>query len=137
MATIELKTTNGELVDLMNGLFSSQDIKGKDFALTVSKNISLLQEHLQHVEEAGRPTEEFVKFAREIKAAQEAEDTNAIKDMEDKNANLISERKNQIETLQGMLKEKAKPVTLNILQKEIIPDDVTARQMNNLEKIII
>ena len=32
MATRKLKTTNGELVDLMNGLFSVQDLKGKGFA---------------------------------------------------------------------------------------------------------
>ena len=137
MATIELKTTNGELVDLMNGLFAAQDVKGKEFALTVSKNISALQEHLKGVEEAGRPSEEFVKFAREIKEATDANDSNAVKEMESRNASLIAERKEQIEKLQEMLKEDSKPITLNAIPNDVIPNDVTARQINNLEKIIV
>ena len=137
MATIELKTTNGELVDLMNGLFSSQDIKGKDFALTVSNNISTLQGHLAHIEEAGKPTEEFVKFASEIRAAQEAQDTDSVKEMENRNSTLITERKNQLDKVQDMLKKDADPITLEIVKKDSLPNDVTARQVSNLQKIII
>jgi|TARA_A100001391_G_scaffold61683_1_gene38460 hypothetical protein len=137
MATIELKTTNGELVDLMNGLFATQDIKGKDFAFIVSKNINKLQDHLKNVEKLGQPSEEFVKFAAEIRAAQDANDTEAVKEMETRNASLIAERKNQIEDVQKLLKESAKPIKLNSLPKDLIPNEVTARQINNLEKIII
>ena len=136
MATIKLKTTTGELVDLMNGLFNSQDIKGKEFALAVSKNISILQEHLDHVEQAGRPSQEFVKFAQEIRMAQDAKDDESVKELESKNAELIAERKLQIEKVQGLLKEESKEVELHVITQNQIPHDVTARQMNNLEKII-
>lgn len=37
MATIKLNTTNGELVDLMNGLYGVQDIQNKAFAMVVAK----------------------------------------------------------------------------------------------------
>ena len=66
MATTKLKTTNGELVDLMNGLFSVQDLRGKDFGLKVSRNMSKLQDALVEVEEVGKPSEEFVKFAQDV-----------------------------------------------------------------------
>ena len=39
MATKKITTTNGELVDLMNGLFNVQDLKGKGFALKVHENM--------------------------------------------------------------------------------------------------
>ena len=137
MATITLNTTKGELVDLMNGLFNSQDIKGKDFALTVSKNISILQKALADIEEIGRPSEEFVKFAHQIKSVQEAGDQEGVKKMESENAELLAERKLQIEKVQKELKKDAKVIELNVLTKTMLPNDVTARQVGNLEKIII
>lgn len=137
MATIKLNTTHGELVDLMNGLFQTQDIKGKEFALVVSKNISKLQEHLDHIEKAGKPTEEFIKFAQEIRAAQDAQNSEAVKEMEDRNADLIAERKQQLDKIQDMLKKDAKPISLEVVTKELIPNDVTARQISNLQKIIV
>ena len=106
-------------------------------AFIVSKNINKLHDHLQNVEKLGQPSEEFVKFAAEIRAAQDANDTEAVKEMETRNASLIAERKNQIEDVQKLLKESAEPIKLNSLPKDLIPNEVTARQINNLEKIII
>ena len=39
-----INATKGELVNLINGLFAVQDLKGKKFSLSVSKNIKILQE---------------------------------------------------------------------------------------------
>ena len=74
MATTKIKTTNGELVDLMNGLFSVQDLKGKGFAFKVSNNMSKLQKALEPVELAGKPSEEFVKFAQDVQKLQQMKD---------------------------------------------------------------
>ena len=136
MATIKLNTTCGELVDLMNGLFGVQDIPGKKLAMVVSKNISTLQGTLEHVEKVGKPTEEFMKFANEIKRLQDIGDQESMKKLEDSNAELIAERKIQIDKVQDLLKKESK-AELEIITKEIIPENVTARQINNLEKIII
>ena len=136
MATIKLNTTCGELVDLMNGLFGVQDTPGKKLAMVVSKNISTLQGTLEHVEKVGKPTEEFMKFANEIKRLQDIGDQESMKKLEDSNAELIAERKIQIDKVQDLLKKESK-AELEIITKEIIPENVTARQINNLEKIII
>jgi hypothetical protein len=136
MATIKLKTTCGELVDLMNGHFGVQDIQGKDFALAISKNISILQSALKDVEKKGTPSDEFLKFANEIKRMQDLGDQEGMRKLEDENANLIAERKLQMETVQGMLKKDAEEVELNILTKNSLPTNVSARQIYNLEKII-
>ena len=108
MATIKLNTTCGELVDLMNGLFGVQDIPGKKLAMVVSKNISTLQGTLEHVEKVGKPTEEFMKFANEIKRLQDIGDQESMKKLEDSNAELIAERKIQIDKVQDLLKKESK-----------------------------
>ena len=58
--------TKGELVNLINGLFAVQTLKGKRFSLIVSKNIAILQKSLKDVEEAGKPSEEFMALATQV-----------------------------------------------------------------------
>jgi flagellar motor component MotA len=136
MATTKLKTTCGELVDLLNGLFSVQDIPGKEFALIVSNNMNALQESLKHVEEAGRPSEEFTKFAQEMARLQQINDSEGLKELEKSNSELIAERKLQMEKIQEILKSEAE-VKLDVITKDLLPSNATAKQINNLEKIII
>ena len=136
MATMKLKTTCGELVDLMNGHFGVQDVPGKDFALIISRNMNKLQGVLGHIEKVGRPSEEFVKFAQQMQLLQQSNNKEALEELEKKNADLIAERKLQMEKVQDMLKEKAE-AELEIIPKDMLPVDATAKQINNLEKIIV
>ena len=133
---MKLKTTCGELVDLMNGHFGVQDVPGKDFALIVSRNMNKLQGVLGHIEKVGRPSEEFVKFAQQMQLLQQSNNKEALEELEKKNADLIAERKLQMEKVQDMLKEKAE-AELEIIPKDMLPVDATAKQINNLEKIIV
>ena len=48
---LTLKTKNREFVDLINGLFNVQDLQGVRFGLIVSKNIRVLQQELEDLEE--------------------------------------------------------------------------------------
>ena len=137
MATKKITTTNGELVDLMNGLFNVQDLKGKGFALKVSDNMKSLQQILEPVEEAGKPTEEFVKFAQDVQKLQQSKDSDAIKKLEESNPELVNARKVQMEKVQEMLKKEAEEVELQVFTKEMLPADISGRQITSLEKIII
>ena len=58
----KINATKGEFVNLINGLFQVQDLKGKNFGLAISKNIAKLKEELQHLEDLGKPSEEFMKL---------------------------------------------------------------------------
>jgi|TARA_R110002020_G_scaffold137687_1_gene307071 hypothetical protein len=136
MATTKLTTTCGELIDLMNGHFGVQDVPGKDFAMIISRNMNRLQETLAHVEKAGKPSEEFMKFAQEMNKYQQANATEALEDLEKQNSELIAERKIQMEKVQELLKDKAE-AELEVIPKKLLPANVTAKQINNLEKIII
>lgn len=137
MATTKLKTTNGELVDLMNGLFSVQDLKGKDFALKVSRNMSKLQDALEEVEKMGKPSEEFMKLAQDVQRLQQQKDPEAIKKLEESNPEIIKAREDQMDKVQELLKKDADEIELEVFTKDALPSEITGRQISNLEKIII
>ena len=61
-----INATKGEFVNLINGLFQVQELKGKKFGLVVSKNITILKKSLKHLEDLGKPSEEFMKLAMEV-----------------------------------------------------------------------
>ena len=136
MATKKLTTTHGELVDLMNSLFNVQDLKGKGFALKVSENMGKLQTALSEIEKVGKPTEEFMKFAKDVQVLQQGNDADAVKKLEESNPELVNARKIQMEKVQDMLK-KAEEVELQVFTKEMLPADISGRQITSLEKIII
>ena len=136
-----MTTINGtkqEFVDLINGLFAAQEVEGKDFALTISKNISILREELKDVEEKAQPSEEFLKVAREVnKIAQDDKEgaEEKIAKLEKDNEEIVTARRMQLANIQLSLKDEIS-VELYMLSKDILPDNVTAKQINQLEKII-
>ena len=136
MATKQLKTTCGELIDLMNGHFGVQDVPGKDFAVIISRNMNKLQKVLSHIEEIGKPSEEFMKFAGEMNKYQQANATEALEDLEKQNSELIAARKLQMEKVQELMKGKGE-AELEVIPKNLLPPNITAKQINNLEKIIV
>ena len=130
--------TKQEFVDLINGLFAAQEVEGKDFALTISKNISILREELKDVEEKAQPSEEFLKVAREVnKIAQDDKEgaEEKIAKLEKDNEEIVTARRMQLANIQLSLKDEIS-VELYMLSKDILPDNVTAKQINQLEKII-
>ena len=136
-----MTTINGtkqEFVDLINGLFAAQEVEGKDFALTISKNISILREELKDVEEKAQPSEEFLKVAREVnKIAQDDKEgaEEKIAKLEKDNEEIVTARRMQLANIQLSLKDEIS-VELYMLSKDILPDNITAKQINQLEKLI-
>tara|TARA_R100000005_G_C4890759_1_gene137733 strand:- start:284 stop:697 length:414 start_codon:yes stop_codon:yes gene_type:complete len=133
-----INATKGELVNLINGLFAVQDLKGKKFSLSVSKNIKILQEELKDLETAGKPTKEFLELADRVNiiANEGAEDSQAkILALEEDNKELVESRRKQLEDVTAMMEESAS-VKLETISESVLPEDITAKQINNIEKII-
>ena len=133
-----IKATKGEFVNIINGLFSVQELKGKEFSLTVSKNIVILQKSLKELEEAGKPSEEFMKLASEVNqlANLNTEDSKEkINKLEEENKELVEARRTQMDKVKEMMEEEIE-LKLNILEEDSLPEDITAKQINNLIKII-
>ena len=133
-----INATKGEFVNLINGLYQVQEIKGKTFSLNVSKNISILHEKLKDVEEAGTPTEEFLALAKkvnEIAGKGEEDAKEQIDKLEEENKELVDSRRDQLDKVSEMMKKEIK-IKLNILTEDSLPEDITAKQINNIVKII-
>ena len=133
-----INATKGELVNLINGLFAVQDLKGKKFSLSVSKNIKILQEELKDLETAGKPTKEFLELADTVNiiANEGAEDSQAkILALEEDNKELVESRRKQLEDVTAMMEESTS-VKLEPILESVLPEDITAKQINNIEKII-
>jgi hypothetical protein len=133
-----INATKGEFVNLINGLFQVQELKGKKFGLVVSKNITILREELQHLEEFGKPSEEFMELAMEVNKISNEDPENSkdrIDQLEKDNEKLIEERRKQMDLVQERMKEEM-DVKLDTISEKLLPEDITAKQISNIEKII-
>ena len=136
--TKTIKATKGELVNVINGLFAVQELKGKKFSLVVSKNIAILQEALKEVEDAGKPSEEFMVLAtqvNEIANKNEEDAKDQIDNLEKENQELVNSRRVQMDKVTKML-EKEASIDLYIITEDVLPEEVTAQQITKIIKII-
>jgi hypothetical protein len=134
----EITAKKGEFVNLVNGLFQVQELKGKKFSLTVIKNIKTIEQELKDLENAGKPTKEFMDLAKQVNdiANEDTEDSKAkILALEEDNKELVESRRLQIETVGKMMDEEATMELVTISEKDL-PNDITAKQISNIEKII-
>lgn len=133
-----INATKQEFVDLINGLFQVQELKGKEFSLLVSKNINVLQKNLKDIQKAGTPSEKFLELAQQVNtiANANAEDSQEkIDKLESENKELVESRKTQMAKVSEMLKEELE-LELHALPESVLPEDVTAKQINNIINII-
>jgi len=130
-----------ELAGLMQGLIGVQELKGVKFSLQVTKNINLIKAELEHLEEAAKPSDEFNALAiqvREIEADQDLEQDDKmtkIKEIEDKNPELIDTRKAQIDEFNKMLDDTTE-ISLFKLSENHLPADITPKQLASIGLII-
>ena len=133
-----INATKQEFVDLINGLFQVQELKGKEFSLLVSKNINILQKNLKDIQEAVTPSEKFLELAQQVNAIANAnaEDSQEkIDKLESENKELVESRKNQMAKVSEMLKKDIE-LELHVLPESVLPEDVTAKQINTIINII-
>ncbi len=135
-----MKTITGskqEFITIINGLFSVQELKGKEFGLVVSKNIEILRNSLKDLEEQGKPSDEFMKLAEQVNAIAEenAEGAKeAIQQIEKDNQELVDARRDQMAKITESMKEEI-TIDLNIISEDLLPEDITAKQINMIIKI--
>ena len=133
-----INATKGEFVNLINGLFQVQELKGKKFGLVVSKNITILKEDLKHLEDLGKPSEEFIELATKVNQISQENPENAkevIDKLEKENEVLVKARREQLAKVTELMKDKI-DIKLNTISEESLPEEITAQQINNIERII-
>ena len=134
----KINATKDEFAKLYNGLVSVKELKGKRFALLASKNMSIIRDALQHIEDLNTPSEEFVEVAQKITALVQENKEGAeqkVKDIEEANAEIIQSRKDQLAKVTEALKENIE-LELHKISEDILPESINTEQINNIIKII-
>ena len=133
-----ITTTKAELVTLIDGLFQVQELQGKKFGLAVSKNLTILKKELQDLEDMGKPTEEFIELATQVNeiAKEGASDSKEVIDnLEKENEVLVKQRREQLDKVTTLMEDEV-TVTLNTVTESILPEEISAAQINSIIKII-
>jgi|TARA_R100000544_G_scaffold8513_2_gene3399 hypothetical protein len=134
-----IKTTKQEFVQMVNSLFAVKDLKGKEFAVAVAKNLDILTKNLKDLEEAGKPSKEFMELAMSVNAfTDDPNDESKIYEidkLEKDNKELIDERRAQLDNVAKLMEEEIE-ITIKPLTIEMLPEDITAQQMSSLTKFI-
>ena len=131
----KMTMANSEFVDLFNGLVAVQGLKGVKFGLLVAKNVRVIQEELDHLENASKPSEEFMELSAKINELMNNKDDEGIKALESDNAKLIQDRKDQLVEIEKLMAEETS-MNLFPITESCLPADITGEQIMNIDKII-
>jgi len=135
---MKTKYTNRELAELMQGLFSVQQLQGIKFSLSVAKNIRMIKAELDGLDKASQPSPEFMELSQKVQMCEQKKDMEGIKKLEDDNSELVETRKKQLNEVDSLLNEDSKILLddLYTISEEDLPSDITAQQINGIQLII-
>ena len=127
-----------DFVEILQGLFQVKDLKGKKFSLIAAKNIQLIQDSLEDLEEQGKPSKEFMELSIKIRKLMESIEPDAkekIKTLEDENESIIQERKKQIEDIKEKLQVEIE-LDIDFVTKDDLPEDISMEQLMGINKLL-
>jgi len=122
-----------DAVDMLQALYSVQEVGDLEFAKRVTATTTSIEKVLKPLDDTMRPSREFEELAKLVNEAQG--DETVIKELEEKNAALVEERKKQIESVEDMLKEEI-TVDLTYIEEDILPKTLNAKQLKGLQRLI-
>jgi len=131
---IQITDKYKELDMLHAGLQSVKDLKGVKFAVIVSKNVRILDDLFKDIREASTPSEKFVELSQEI-APYVDKDLMKVKEIEEANKDLIEERKKQLDEVKALMEEEC-TVSLHPIPMDCLPEDISAAQVYNIDKLL-
>ena len=123
-----------EAVDLLQALYSVQELEGLQFAKRVAANIKSVEEKLRPLDDTMKPSKEFEEFAKIIQEVQGDEEK--IKEFESQNSHLVDERKGQIAAVEKLLQDDLEMEFTNI-PDSALPRTINAKQLKGLERLIV
>jgi hypothetical protein len=128
--------TKTEFVELLQGLFKTANLQGKNFSLAVTENIKIIQESIKDLEHKGIPSKEFIELANKVQELQKEEGAKEkIDALELEYADVLKERREQISNIKKSLDVEVE-LELVKLNKEDLPEDISAEQLLAIDKII-
>ena len=127
--------TNREFLNMFKTLSDTRSVKGVNYAKAVIKNLQVIKEHLQPIEEMALPSEEFIELSVKAQEFINKEDSQGLEKFESENKELIEKRKKQMDEVNAKLDEIT-TVELVMIEEKVLPEDISAEQIEALMKII-
>jgi len=131
---VKAETTVQTYVDLLHALQSVQDLPGLKFAQKVESNISKLEERLEPLNLALKPTKEFEEFAQMVQRVA-GNDHVKRQELEDQNPEIVEKRVKQLDEAREMLTQPLS-VPLRKIHEGELPHNINARQLKGLKLIL-
>ena len=136
METKKLKLSNADWVNVLKGLYAVQELEGLKFALLVAKNIRILKEELNDLEEVAKPSDEFTELSKEVaKLDNDPDREKKLKKIEKENKSLIDQRNKQMAELKKLMDIEVE-IELWTISEDLLADKITAAQLNGIFPIL-
>jgi len=123
-----------EVVDILQALYSVQEIGDLEFAKRVSKSTLSIEKVLKPLDDTMRPSKEFEELAKLVNKVRDDEE--AVKKLEEEHKEVVEERLKQIDTVEVILQDFV-DVELTYIEEDILPKDINAKQLKGLQPLII
>tara|TARA_Y100000015_G_C2324506_1_gene58263 strand:- start:57 stop:473 length:417 start_codon:yes stop_codon:yes gene_type:complete len=132
---INFKGSNRQLLNLYRGLEGVKEIKGSRFAILVGKNMKEIKHVLNPIEAAAVPSPEFQTISIQMRDLAEAQDKEAMDQLEADNQDLIEKRKEQMQDVEKMLDEDVE-LNLHGIREDQLPDTISGEQVEKILELI-
>ena len=132
---IPVTLTNKQFLDIFYTLQETRSVKGVRYAMIVIKNSEVIAEHLKELDEMSKPSEEFIQLSLKAQELIKAQDTEGLEKLEAENAKVVEARKSQMDFVNEKMAEEA-TLELKLIPEAILPQDITAEQIEKLMPII-
>jgi hypothetical protein len=132
---IPMTLTNKQFLDIFYTLQETRSVKGVRYAMIVIKNSEVIAEHLKELDEMSKPSEEFIQLSLKAQELIKAQDAEGLEKLEAENAEVVEARKSQMDAINARMEETA-TLELKLIPEAILPQDITAEQIEKLMPII-
>jgi|688.fasta_scaffold301019_2 hypothetical protein len=132
---VHVTATNREFLNIFKTLNETRSVKGVAYAKAVIINTGVIKAHLDPIEAEAIPSEEFMKLSIEAQRFIEAEDAEGLRKFEEENIEVINKRKEQLESVNAKL-DSASTLELKTINEKLLPEDLSAEQLEALIKIV-
>ena len=132
---VNITATKREFLDMFKVFNETKDVKNVKYATINLVNSKVIREQLDELEAMATPSQEFIDLSIKAQALIKEENEEALKALEAENVTLVEARKEQLAAVQAKLEEEV-TLELKMINEKILPEDLSAEQLEMISKLI-
>lgn len=132
---VNITGTKREFLNIFQVFNETKDVKNVKYATINLINSKIIRGQLDELEAMATPSQEFIDLSIKAQELIKKEDEDGLKRLEEENASLVEARKEQLAIVQAKLDEEV-TLELKMLNEKILPNDLSAEQLEILSKLI-